>query len=74
MFRAPLSQSSGAQEYYKWLLLVVFRAVVFKLLVWCGDEGYVSGLQDAAFCWPGVELRVMCPVCRMLLFAGLVWS
>ena len=28
-------------------LPVVFRAVVFKLLVWCGAEGYVSGLQDA---------------------------
>jgi len=27
---------------------VVFRAVVFKLLVWCGAVGYVSGLQDAA--------------------------
>jgi len=27
--------------------------VVFKLLVWCGAEGYVSGLQDAAaFCKP----------------------
>jgi len=25
---------------------VVFRAVVFKLLVWCGAEGYVSGLQQ----------------------------
>jgi len=22
--------------------------VVFKLLVWCGAAGYVSGLQDAA--------------------------
>jgi len=22
--------------------------VVFKLLLWCGAEGYVSGLQDAA--------------------------
>jgi len=32
----------------QWLLPVVFRAVVFKLLVWCGVEGYVSGLQDAA--------------------------
>ena len=31
-----------------WLLPVVFRAVVFKLLVWCGAEGCVSGLQDAA--------------------------
>ena len=24
----------------QWLLPVVFRAVVFKLLVWCGAEGY----------------------------------
>ena len=32
----------------QWLLPVVFRAVVFKLLVWCGAEGHVSCLQDAA--------------------------
>ena len=32
----------------QWLLPVVFGAVVFKLLLWCGAEGYVSGLQDAA--------------------------
>ena len=32
----------------QWLLPVVFRAVVFKLFVWCGAEGYVSGLQDVA--------------------------
>ena len=32
----------------QWLLPVVFRAVFFKLLVWCGAEGYVSGFQDAA--------------------------
>jgi len=32
----------------QWLLPVVFRAVVFKLLVWCGAKCYVSGLQDAA--------------------------
>ena len=32
----------------RWLLPVVFRAVVFKLLVWCGADGYVSGLQNAA--------------------------
>ena len=31
----------------QWLRSVVFRAVVFKLLVWCGAEGYVSGLQDS---------------------------
>ena len=34
----------------RWLLPVVFRAVVFKLLVWCGAEGHVFGLQDASFC------------------------
>ena len=33
----------------QWLLPVVFIAVVFKLLVWCGAESYVSGLQDAGF-------------------------
>ena len=32
----------------QWLPPVVFRAVVFMLPVWCGAEGYVSGLQDAA--------------------------
>jgi len=29
----------------QWLLPVVFRAVVFKLLVWCGAVGYVSGYR-----------------------------
>ena len=32
----------------QWLLPVVFGAVVFKLLVCCVAESYVSGLQDAA--------------------------
>jgi len=35
-------------QWVQWLLPVVFGAVVFKLLVWCGAEGYVSGLHDAA--------------------------
>ena len=30
----------------QWLLPLVFRAVVFKLLVWCAAEGCMSGLQD----------------------------
>ena len=30
------------------VLLVVFGALVFKLSVWCGAEGYVSGLRAAA--------------------------
>jgi hypothetical protein len=32
---------------YRWLLPVVFGALVFKLSVWCGVEGYVSGLRAA---------------------------
>jgi len=32
----------------QWLLPVVFRAVVFKLLFWCGAEGYV--LRFAGCC------------------------
>ena len=32
---------------YRWSLSVVFGALVFKLSVWCGAEGYVSGLQAA---------------------------
>ena len=27
---------------------VVFGAVFFKFLVWCGAKGYVSGFQDVA--------------------------
>ena len=38
----------GFKSIIQWLLPVVFCAVVFKLLVWCGAEGYVSGLQDVA--------------------------
>ena len=41
------SHHQELQSIIQWLLPVVFRAVVFKL-VWCGAEGYVSGLQDAA--------------------------
>jgi len=58
MFFADLIASSPCFGYHyahhqeiksiiQWLLSVVFRAVVLKLLVWCGTEGYVSGLQDA---------------------------
>ena len=34
----------SSRVLYRWLLPVVFRALVFKLSVWCGAEGYVSGL------------------------------
>ena len=42
----PIIRSS--RVLYKWLLPVVFRALVFKLSVWCGAEGCVSGLRAAA--------------------------
>ena len=42
----PIIRSS--RVLYKWLLPVVFGALVFKLSVWCGAEGYVSGLRAAA--------------------------
>ena len=48
MFRGttmPIIRSS--RVLYKWLLPVVFGALVFKLSVWCGAEGYVSGLRAA---------------------------
>ena len=48
MFRAILCPSSGARDVlYRLSLPVVFGALVFRLSVWCGAEGYVSGLQAA---------------------------
>ena len=38
----------NSRVLYKWLLPVVFGALVFKLSVWCGAEGYVTGLRAAA--------------------------
>jgi len=42
----PIIRSSSV--IYKWLLPVVFGVLVFKLSVWCGAEGCVSGLRAAA--------------------------
>jgi hypothetical protein len=42
----PIIRSS--RVLYRWLLPVVFGALVFKLSVWCGTEGYVSGLRAAS--------------------------
>ena len=43
-FRHHYAHHQELKSIIQWLL-----PVVFKLLVWCGAEGYVSGLQDA--CW-----------------------
>ena len=42
----PIIRSS--RVLYRWLLPVVFGALVFMLSVWCGAEGCVSGLRAAA--------------------------
>ena len=42
----PIIRSSGV--LYRWSLPVVSGALVFRLSVWCGAEGYVSGLWAAA--------------------------
>jgi len=46
-FRHHYAHHQELKSIIQWLLPVVFCAVVFNLLVWCGAEGYVSGLQDA---------------------------
>ena len=38
----------SSRVLYRWSLPVVFGALVFKLSVWYGAEGYVSGLWAAA--------------------------
>ena len=44
----PIIRSS--RVLYKWLMPVVFGALVFKLSVWCGAKGCVSGLRLET-CW-----------------------
>ena len=48
MFRGPLCPSSGAQEYYTVVAASGISCCGFQVAVWCGAEGYVSGLQDPA--------------------------
>ena len=44
----------------QWLLPVVFRAVVFKLLVWCGAEGYVSFCRMLDLLMMGIVVPQTC--------------
>jgi hypothetical protein len=43
------------------LLPVVFGALVFNLSVWCGAEGYVSGLRAAAAALELLMMGIMVP-------------
>ena len=45
---------------YRWLLPVVFGALVFELSVWCAAGGYVSGLRAAAAAvWTAFHFRLI---------------
>ena len=64
----PIIRSSRA--LYRWLLPMVFGALVFKLSVWCGAEGYVSGLRAAA--WkPKHQIRQAATTC--IIISGSWW-
>jgi len=41
----PIIRSS--RVLYRWLLCMVYGALVFKFSVLCGADGYVSGLRAA---------------------------
>ena len=65
MFRGtimPIIRSS--RLLYRWSLPEVFGALVFKLSVWCGAEGYVSCLQAVA-CKP-IVLKFYLPFCLLV--------
>ena len=53
----PIIRSS--RVLHRWSLPVVFGALVFKLSVWCGAEGYVSGLQAAALRSESLQICVL---------------
>ena len=69
MFRALLCPLSGAQELYRWLLPVVLGILVYRLLVWCGAVGYVSGLRDAPNQVP--QAATIC-ITLVLLIMGII--
>ena len=61
----PIIRSS--RVLYRWLLPVVFGALVFKLSVWCGAEGCVSGLRDAA------AIKIICNKNHLLHLVGILF-
>ena len=55
----PIIRSS--RVLYRWLLPVVFGALVFKLSVWCRAVGCVSGLRDASALHQTDNLKTRAP-------------
>ena len=78
----PIIRSS--RVLYRWSLPVVLGALVFRLSVWCGAEGYVSGLQAAAFghhyahhqeLGSIIQMVAACGIwCFGFQVVGMVWS
>ena len=48
MFQDNYAHHQELERLYRWLLPVVFGALLFKLSVLCGAKGYASGLRAAA--------------------------
>ena len=67
----PIIRSS--RVLHKMLLPVVFGALVFKLSVWCGAEGCVSGLWAVApaTCWASNKI---CNKYHLLHLVGILFS
>ena len=71
----PIIRSS--RVLYRWSLPVVFSALVFRLSVWCGAGGYVSGLQAAHHqeLESIIEMVAACGIwCFGFHVVGMVWS
>jgi len=61
-FRHHYAHHQEVNSIIRWLLPVVFGVLVLKLLVWCGAEDFVSGLQDAAlYCFLKMFRAPLCP-------------
>ena len=58
MFRAPLCPSSGAQELYRWLLLVVHGSVKIENVIKVGEY------------WCVVSIMLLCVICVCLTLSN----
>ena len=73
----PIIRSS--KVLYRWSLPVVFGDLIFKLSVWCGDEGYVSSLQAADYAHHQelesiIQMVAACGIwCFDFQVVGMVW-
>ena len=66
----PINWSS--RVLHRWLLPVVFGALVFKLSVWCGAEGCVSGLRAAAAAPNTTGSNHLCNTLELLMMGIMV--